>query len=202
MPATAARAARSLARRASLAFRANRCSARLPQELRERRHSSAATTIEFSAQKFFSAMRNSARQPNHPSAIRLARISSDQSPITSEASLSVTMVSHRRRRSAQGRAGGPGTHQQQDPGDDQLGQADLDQQAAGQRQHRAALGAGGVVLDIAMARIDDQACAARAAIACCFLRLAFPAIDRSQDLFGLSGGAPESSVATQRLDGN
>ncbi len=43
------------------------------------------------------------------------------------------------------------------PGKQQFRQADLDQQTAGDRQHRSLPGAGGIVLDIALARIDQQA---------------------------------------------
>ena len=91
-------------------------------------------------------------------------------------------------------------HQQERPGDQQLGQADLDEQAAEQRQHRAALGAGGVVLDIAMARIDDFR--RRGGRNLRFARLTFPRHGRPPASFPPSGGAPESKVATQRLDGN
>ena len=47
-------------------------------------------------------------------------------------------------------------HHQQREGHQQLRQADLRQQAAGERQQRAALGAGGVILDVAAARIDGR----------------------------------------------
>ena len=45
---------------------------------------------------------------------------------------------------------------QQHPGDRQLGEADLRQQAARQREQRTPLGARRVVLDVAVARIDDR----------------------------------------------
>ena len=47
--------------------------------------------------------------------------------------------------------------EQERPSQDQLGQADLDQHAARERQHRAAFRARGVVLDVAAAGIDEQA---------------------------------------------
>ncbi len=43
---------------------------------------------------------------------------------------------------------------QQHPDDDELRQADLRQQAAGQRDQRSPLGAGRIVLDVAISRID------------------------------------------------
>ena len=48
-----------------------------------------------------------------------------------------------------------GKQEQNYPGEDQLGQADFDQQAAGERQHRAGLGARGVVFDVALPWVDD-----------------------------------------------
>ena len=49
-----------------------------------------------------------------------------------------------------------GNDEEETPGDDELGQADLDQHAASKRKHRALLGARSVVLDVALARVDDR----------------------------------------------
>ena len=84
----------------------------------------------------------------------------------------------------------PWYDEQQRPGHEQLGQADLDEEAAGKRQHGVLLGARHVGFDVAAARVDER----------------LP--QRSVDYFGSSSGSgsrdfgvPDRSVAIHLVEG-
>ncbi len=78
----------------------------------------------------------------------------DQTPASDVRNLVGPVAARSWRRSARRRASGPGTTISSTQAAISFGQADLGQQAAGERQQRALLGAGRVVLDVAAARID------------------------------------------------
>jgi hypothetical protein len=77
---------------------------------------------------------------------------------------------------------------QERPSHDELGQADLHEQAAGKREHGVLLGAREVGFDVAVARIDDRL-------------LKISSIGKLRHVESRGFGVPDRSVAIQLVEG-